>query len=360
MWTLLLACAAPDTDSAEAFDPALAADIQDALDAERRHIDAPGAALAVSLPGQPLGLFASGEADLEAALAVSPDMVFRVGSITKTFVSAALMQEVEAGRVDLDAALSTWLPEAPHADEVSLRQALTHRSGFPDYVETLTFLSELDRRWTPEELLALIADDALLFEPDTGYRYSNTNYVLAGLVLEQVTGQSYTDELHARFIDPLGLESTFLPSADAVTVTQALGYLGEGDDPEEVTEALDASGPWAAGEMVSDVSDLVAWAQALYGGELLGAAALAEVTTPYSEGVEAGAYGPGAYGLGCYIQEVEGFATVGHSGSTLGYEARMRYAETEDGPIVVVTLVNNFLSEADEIDIAVWEILAAR
>jgi len=339
----------PDTE----FDPELAAALQEALDLNRGAIHAPGATLAVRVPGQPDWATASGEADLDTPVAAAPEHRFRIGSITKSYVTAVVLQLVDEGQLELDAPLSAVLPDAPHADAVTLRQLLQHTAGYEDFVDDLDFLAVMDEPHTPDELLDFVRDLPLLFEPGTGYEYSNTHFVLAGMAIEQVTGTDYAVQVHQRLLAPLALTSTFLPSDDGVPPQMARGYLGDESSFTDVTEGIHGSNPWASGEMIADAHDLVRWGAALYGGEVLPAPLQEQMLT---EAVLPGGATTG-YGLGCYLEDQGGVPTAGHSGSTLGFQSRLRYHEGADGPIVTATLVNNFFAEADEIDAAVWDIL---
>lgn len=347
----LLACVGAPPD----FDPTLAEGLQTNLDRQRVLVGAPGATQAVLFDGH-LWTGASGLADIALERAVVPEDRFRVGSITKTFVAAAVLQLWEEGALDLDAPLAVVLPDAPWADQVTPRQLLAHTAGYPDYVSDPRFLAGLADPWDPWDLLALISDEELLYVPGEGYRYANTHYVLLGLAIEAVTGQPYHAVLRERFLDPLGLEDTFLPSGEGDPGGMARGYLGDVGAYDDVTDGMDPSAPWASGEMVSDVDDLLRWGEALYGGEVLSPASLREMTTE----VEVPGSGGTGYGLGCHIEEVLGAVTWGHSGSTQGYQSRLRVMTPPDGPpVVVATLVNNFLSEADQVDIGAWAVVLA-
>lgn len=343
MILLLLACQDPE------FDPTLGAAFQDALDKSTRLVDAPGASAAVYVPEKGLWLGVSGDANLDPVVPMSTDNLLRIGSITKTFVGTVILQLAEEGSLSLDDPLDIYLPEVPHAAEVTLRQLMNHTAGYADYVETLTFLGSLNQHRSPEQLIALIADEPLRFTPGTGFAYSNTHFVLLGMVIEQVTRSDYQTQVHDRLLDHNNLKHTLLPTVDSLTGTLAHGYVG--DPPLDVTDDIDPSGPWAAGEMLAPANELVMWAQALYGGGELDSASLAEMTTPTT--LPDGSLLD--YGLACYVQEVGGAVTWGHSGSTHGYQSRLRY-RPDDGAVVVV-LVNSYFSEADTIDASLWELL---
>ncbi|MCK6528197.1 beta-lactamase family protein [Myxococcota bacterium] len=346
-----------DDDSVPDFDPELAARLQEALDASRIEADAPAATLSVYVPGVGSWTGASGTADLAAGTPTDPHDRFRIGSITKTYVGAVLLQLVAEGSVDLDAILSDLLPEVPHSGLVTLRQVLQHTAGYPDYIYQGGMMSSMDEPRTPWELLDLVADDPLQFDPGTDYEYSNTHYVIGALAIEAVTGRGYDQEVRGRLLDPHGLPDTFVPSAEGLPDGMAHGYVGSGDTLADVTYDMDPSLAYGAGEMVADADDLVAWARALYGGQVLDVASLATMTSPavLADGSTVG------YGIACQIQWYDGALTYGHSGATYGYQSRLRWRPEEGGDAAVVAvLVDNFFAEADLVEDAAWAVILDR
>jgi len=350
---LLFACSGVESsDDVGDFDPAWIAEVQGTIDDTREDIMAPAAVVTVRLADGRMASWASGLADIETEEPVTVDHVFRFGSITKTFVAAAALELVDEGVLELDASLAAVLPGVPLAEQVSLRQTLGHTTGIPDYVSNLTFLADIDQDWPPESLLDLVDDEPLLFEPGTGHDYSNSNYVLIGMAIEAVTGQDYGEVLRERYLEPLNLDNTFIPTIETIDAPEARGYLGVGDEQSDVTDSLNPTGPWAAGEMAADLADVLSWAMALYGGDVLTEAQLDLMTTPVETSVS-----PERYGMGCQIDDFLNMTTVGHAGSTYGFQSRLRYVETDEGTIVVATMVNSTFSEADDIDEAVWALL---
>ena len=140
------------------------------------------------------------------------DMHFRNGAVAISYVATLLLQLVDEGTVSLDDKLSTWLPDFPSADQVTLGQLAQMTSGYPDYVQQPAFLQALVaepfRQWTPEDLLAEISGLPLIYPPGTNWNYSHTNYVLLGLALEKITGQPVDALLQEKVLDPLGLANT--------------------------------------------------------------------------------------------------------------------------------------------------------
>jgi D-alanyl-D-alanine carboxypeptidase len=247
---------------------------------------------------------------------VTPTTRFRVGSISKVFVAVMVLQLVDEGRVDLDELLATYLPDSAVGGDVPVRLLLRHRSGLADYAFDEEFVlatfERLDRVFTPDELLGYIADDPVA-TPDTEFVYANTNYVLLGQLIERVEGSDLDSVLRARITGPLGLASTSFAAGGVPAPDGVAGpwypdlYDGDPAAPYDST----ASGTWAAGALISSPGDLAAFLGALFNGDLLTTASLAEMIDP---GVD------GGYGLGIEILGVPSGRTMyGHRGEVLGF-----------------------------------------
>jgi D-alanyl-D-alanine carboxypeptidase len=266
---------------------------------------------------------------------MTPDTVFRIGSLSKPFVAAMVMQLVDEGAVDLDAPLSTYLPATLVGGEVHVRDLLRHRSGLPNYVDTDAFiadaLADRDRVFTDAELLAYIAD-LPVGEPDHEYLYSQTNYLLLGQLIATLDGTDLATALADRITGPLGLASTQLAVAGAEPIDGLAGGwypdVVDGDPAAPYDSIVSGAGP--GGAIVSTASDLHTFLAALFGGELISDGALAEMT----------ATEPDDYGLGLgYVELPSGAGLFGHDGEIFGYLAIMAI-EPSSGNTVVV-LVNN-------------------
>src|SRR4051794_15516000 len=203
------------------------------------------ALLAYGAPGVMVGVDAatggftvrSGYGDVGAKSPVPQNAQFRIGSNTKTFVAATLLQLVGENRLSLDDTVERWLPgvvtgSGNDGSKISVRQLLQHTSGLPDYVNEVPFLYDQQgfeqnrlRTLAPAQLVALAMERAPLFAPGTSWSYSNTNYVLAGMIIGRVTGRSWQQEVQARIVGPLGLHHTFTPGASPVIPgPHAVGY----------------------------------------------------------------------------------------------------------------------------------------
>lgn len=276
----------------------------------------------------------SGVGDLRERTPRGPKDRYRVGSVTKTFVATVLLQLQAEGKVRLDDTVGSWLPglvrgHGHDGDRITVRQLLNHTSGIFDYLDDPTFRRRyftpefLAHRYDtrpPEHWVRLAMDHEPRFWPGAGWSYSNTNYLLAGLVIEKATGHAYGDEVRRRVIEPLGLRATSVPGT-RLTVAEPAGraYSKLSPDPKgptyDVTE-LNPSEAGAAGEMISSSADLNRFYSALLRGELLPARQLAEMKTT----VPAPHQGPGVrYGLGLVRAELSCGTTVwGHAGGIQG------------------------------------------
>ncbi|MBF2003219.1 MAG: serine hydrolase [Synechococcales cyanobacterium M58_A2018_015] len=287
-----------------------------------------GAAAAISTPaGRWLG--ASGIANLRTGFAVMPDDLFQIGSITKPFVSTVVLQLWQEGRLTLEDSLTRWLPSEviaslPNAEQITLRQLLNHTSGIPDYVPILLESGvNLFREWQPQELIELIGNQSTDFAPGTDWSYSNTNYILLGLIIEQVTGNSVAAEIRERILDPLGLENTFFAGAEAIPPTVS-GYWDVNNDGNlDDVSNLSLSWAGAAGALVSNTQDLIRFAEALFGGELLQPDTLAQMLD-FRDDIPSNAFS--GYGLGIARFKTTEGTFYGHTGLTLGFRSSLWYS----------------------------------
>lgn len=294
-----------------------------ALQAALDQIVATGATAALARVDSPSGSWrgSSGVVELGRPARPAAGGQYRVGSITKTFVATVILQLAGERRLRLDDTLEGWLPGAiPNGADITIRNLLQHTSGIFNYTEVLfasieEVLQARYRTFRPEELVALAAAQPPVFEPGTAWSYSNTNYVLLGLIIRKVTGRAYGKEVDRRILRPLGLRGTEVPGTD-VTIDgpHAHGYEPIEQDgaivPLDFTD-LNPSMAYSAGEIVSTTADLNRFYRALLGGRLLRRAQLAEMLTPFADA---------GYGLGIFQEQLPGGRTLwGHTGGIFGY-----------------------------------------
>ncbi|MEL6461377.1 MAG: serine hydrolase [Cyanobacteria bacterium J06621_15] len=328
------------------LEPELEQQLNDALDATRVE-EVPGAAVAIVSPfGSWFGT--SGVANVENDTPLQPDDRFPIGSITKTFVATTVLQLVEEGQLSLSDTLTTWLPESvtadiPNAEDITLEQLLQHTSGVADYIDVLfnqgatnpgIFLTDLQ----PEELVDFIDGVEPLFSPGESWQYSNTNFILAGLVVEAATGNNIADEIRTRIIEPLNLENTFFAEEEEIPGGYVSGYWDFNQDGtlDNITSA-NLSWAWATGAMVSNTVDLDTFARSLFKGELLEPETLEQMldTIPAIDNNNYSSYG---LGVGT-IESPNRFWYI-HRGLVLGYRSNMWYSPQDD--FTYIELINGF------------------
>jgi D-alanyl-D-alanine carboxypeptidase len=286
----------------------------------------------------------AGFANLRTRERLRADHAFRVGSVTKTFVAAVVLQLAAEGVLRLDDSVERWLPGVvPNGGAITLRQLLNHTSGIYDYTNDFellrTFVSNRLKVWAPSELVAMATRHQPLFAPGTSWAYSNTGYILLGLVVEHATGTTLAEQLRRRIFEPLALTRTSFPDVPTLARPFAHGYLRPGNGliatpggrPADIT-VYSPSWAWAAGALVSTAADLARFYGALLAGELLPAAQLGAMEATVPAGTE------GEYGLGLMTVPLSCGAAWGHGGLVFGYTA-LSFA-SRDGRHQAVVLVN--------------------
>ncbi|MEV5950189.1 serine hydrolase domain-containing protein [Streptomyces sp. NPDC051993] len=288
--------------------------------------------------------FSAGVGNLATGAKVPVDGQVRMGSNTKTFTAVVVLQLVGEGKVGLDASVDTYLPGLLRGDgidgrTITVRQLLQHTSGLPHYTDApaLSDFSTIQHRYfEPRELLDGALAQKARFAPGTRWEYSNTNYIVAGLLIQKVTGRPVGEEITKRVIDRIGLRHTYFPTPGDMTIHEAHpeGYNQEADGSLHDYTEMDPSMAWAAGAIVSTNTDLNSFFTALLGGRLLPAAQLAEMRTT----VPAELLGPGIrYGLGVQSKPLScGGLLWGHGGTIPGY--RSRGGVTDDGRAASITV----------------------
>lgn len=262
------------------FDPALAATLQTILDQTVADGKIPGAVLSVSLPGQERWTGSSGIADRKTSRAMQPLTNVRIASISKIFTAVVVLQLVEEGTIDLDAPMSTYLPElVPNGNAITVRNLLQHTTGLYDYLEDRNYAmraayGDPQRQPPPSELVAYATQFQPAFRVGApgAWDYSSTNFVILGLIVEQVTGNPLALEMRQRIFEPLGLSATFFQPDEPVPDTASRGY-SENIDRSAVAMRF----AFATANLVSTAADVRRFGEALVGGELLEPASMEEM-----------------------------------------------------------------------------------
>jgi len=324
--------------------------LQAELERVRRRLGIPGMSVTIVFEDGSAWTGVGGLADVAARTPVAADTAFAIASVSKTFTSALILQLVDEGRIRLGDSAASRLPALPLKLDrrITVAMLLDHTSGLADYFLNPKIDGPLQRRpsvaWTAADALAYVRKP--LSPPGKAWHYSNTNYLLLGLIAEQVTGKPYAELIRSRLLDPTGLGATWVQVGDAPRTTIAHGYrlpgtkitvkpvdLADGSGVAPFRSVVSAAG--AAGSIAATSGDLAAWGRALYTGRVLGPHGTAlllsgfTTTTSYLPGV--------AYGYGIQSLSIDGHASLGHSGRLLGFRSAVRHFPIDGITIAVLT-----------------------
>jgi D-alanyl-D-alanine carboxypeptidase len=285
--------------------------LQAAVDRARLAFGLTSVAVGVSADAQLGWSGASGPPREGSTEPLSGTTPFAIASVTKTFTAAIVLQLVDEGRVELDKEVNDYLPELTIARGVTVRQLLSHTSGIADLLAPMRtrLNAEPARIWQPAEVLALLGPST--FPPGTSWGYSNTNYVIAGLLVEKVTGNPFAEELERRITGPLKLRGTGAPVKGVLP---------------ELLGASWSSAFWTSAMLDSNAANLVRWGDALYGGAILSSESLEQMLD----------FNEHRYGLGAEQYRFGGLAGYGHSGLLRGFTTLLVHLPDEHLTVALV------------------------
>ncbi len=324
--------------------------LQATLDRLRAKLAIPGVSATILLPDGTTWTGVSGLADVASRSTVAPDTAFAFASVSKTFTSALIIELIGEGRLRLTDSAATLLPPLRFALDrrITVAMLLNHTSGLADYFLNPKIDRPLQVRptaaWTADRTLGYVGKR--LSAPGAAWHYSNTNYLLLGLIAERATGQSLADAIRTRLLEPAGLAATWYQAGEAAISTLAHGYrfattkltakpidLDDGSGIAPFRSVVTAAG--GAGSMAGTSADLARWGRALYSGKVLGPQGTAMLLSGFSKTTN---YLPGvAYGYGVQAVTIEGHPSLGHSGRLLGFRSAVRHFPIDGLTIAVLT-----------------------
>lgn len=319
----------------EAPQPALVSQLDGIVASVMEKARYPGAAVLVSRRGEVIYRKGFGFADLENRIPVTPDTVFPIGSVSKSFTGLAIMQLVEQGKVSLDAPVGQYLADyRGPARSVALRHLLNHTAGIPNYTALEEFPPDPQLHQTHEQVMGYFAERPLLFAPGTRMAYSNSNTYLLGMVVEKVTGRALADYLRANVFGPFRMSHTHFADYRPIIEHRSRGYDLEGDQYLNAQQ-YDVDYPFAAGAILSTVDDLLRYQQGVFEGDRVSAQTRERLLTLDTLGDGTRTY----YALGCLIvRQFEGHRKISHSGVISGFSSH--YAYYPDDQVTIVLLTN--------------------
>lgn len=332
-------------------------EIQHLIDNDRLKYHIPGIEISIHCAEESfIHDFASGTTTIDGNAPIQTNHLFQIGSETKSFIATIILQLEGEGLLSIEDSLSNYLENLPPSwQNITIEQLLNHQSGIFNYTDVLEVMVrenkfDLSKTWTSNELVQLVVDKALYFPPGSGWHYSNTNYVLAGQIIEKITQRSIAEELQSRLFTPLQLNNTYyLPSiyTDNMLQRMAHGYSERGLFPDEPRDITSTNNSWAnaAGAIVATSHDTAQWFRHLMNGSLLAPQQMTELMSVVDATL------PNTtqkidYGLGV-IHDKKTFQEEAwwHSGGTLGYSALMIWLKDSD--IVITANISHINATRD-------------
>jgi CubicO group peptidase (beta-lactamase class C family) len=273
-----------------------------------------------------------GYANLEWDTPFTEDAKFRLGSLTKQFTAASILLLQERGKLKTSDLVSLYLHDSPAAwSKITLRNLLTHTSGIPNFTDVPDYGSKIALLpTTPDKEYLSFHDKPLDFQPGEKFSYSNSNYILLGMILEKVSGMKYSEFLQQNLFGPLHMTNTGMDSNARILHHRVYGY-SRGDGGIVNADYADMTVPFAAGALYSTTHDLAAWNSALYGGKVLKPESLIEMTTPFKSN----------YAYGLMVRTVGGQQEIEHGGGIEGFNTFLSYDSAEKLSVVVLSNLNS-------------------
>ena len=315
--------------------------LDDFIQAEmaRRHI--PGLSVAVVRDGRVVRAKGYGVANAELSVPATENTVYQLASVTKQFTATAVLMLVEEGKIGLDDKVHKYLTTLPTAwSAVTVRQLLNHTSGIKSYTSVPDFSKTAREDYTKDEIIKLVADAPPDFAPGEKWSYNNTGYFLLGMLIEKVSGKEYGAFLNERIFQPLGMTSTRVNDKSEIIRNRASGYTRRNGALRN-GEYVSPTQPYAAGALVSTVTDLAKWDAALYTEKLLKRATLDQMWTPtkLNDGEAEG------YGFGWSVDSYRTRKRISHGGGIPGFDTNI--SRFVDDKLTVIVLANSDNASAD-------------
>ncbi|MEJ2881033.1 serine hydrolase [Pedobacter sp. GR22-6] len=303
--------------------------------------DGPGGTVLVAKAGRVIYQRDFGFANLEHQVPMSQDHVFRLGSVTKQFTAVCILKLAEEGKLSLEDELTKFIPDYPaQGKKITIANLLSHTSGIKNYTGVPAFSEALKRKdLRPEEIIALFKGEGLDFDPGSDQRYSNSNYILLGYIIEKLSGKSYGDYVQEHIFKPLDMTHSCYDMGTEVITGRVSGYRKRGDRYENA-EFLSMTLPYAAGSLMSTTGDLLKWYQWLSAGKIISAASLEKAFSSWilANGKDSG------YGFGWWIGNIQGNRAVMHNGVINGFFTDVIYLPAQQ---ILVCVLSNYENVGD-------------
>jgi CubicO group peptidase (beta-lactamase class C family) len=303
----------------------------------------PSASVAVVKGGKIVYTHAYGKAHLDPVKMATPEMRYSIGSVSKQFAAAAILILQEQGKLSLNDAVGKYVPGLTRGDEVTIRQILSHTAGYQDYWPEDYLMTPMMKPETSQQILDTWAKKPLDFEPGTKWQYSNTNFVIAGLIVEKVSGQKLMEFLGEHIFHPLGMRSVWDSDEEKLTSTDATPYVRAALGPLRLAPKEGRGWMFAAGELAMTAHDLALWDASLIAQSVLKKESYAQMFTEVKLKDGSGTH----YGLGVEVTEHDGHRSIEHSGEVTGFVSDNEVL-VDDG-VAVAVLTNHMAGGAGTI-----------
>lgn len=316
---LVLASVAASAQAVDTIDPALRTDIDRIAAQVLAQTGVPSASLAIVQHGKLVYAQAYGSARLAGdgapAVAATPEMRYSIGSISKQFTAAAILLLQEEGKLSLDDSVGKYVPSLTRGDEVTIRQVLSHTSGYQDYWPEDYVMTPMQQPVSAQQILDTWGKKPLDFEPGTQWQYSNTNYVIAGVIAEKVAGRPLFDFITERIFRPLGMRSVWNSDETKLTKADPTAYYRHALGPLRPSPNEGRGWMFAAGELAMTLHDLALWDESLIAQSVLKPESYTEMFTEVKLRNGTGTH----YGLGVDVLQRNGQLAIEHSGEVGGF-----------------------------------------
>jgi len=329
--------------SVDTMDPALRARVDRIASQVLEQRGIPSASIAVVRGGKVIYTQAYGLAHLNPDVKATPEMRYSIGSVSKQFTAAAILILQEQGKLSLDDAVGKYVPVLTRGNEVTIRQILSHTSGYQDYWPEDYLMTPMMKPETAQQILDTWAKKPLDFEPGTKWQYSNTNFVIAGEIVEKVSGQKLMDFLGEHIFHPLGMKSVWDSDEIKLTAPDATPYVRAALGPLRLAPKEGRGWMFAAGELAMTPHDLALWDESLIARTVLKPESYKQMFTEVKLKDGKGTH----YGLGVKVTERDGHRSIEHSGEVTGFVSDNEVL-VDDG-VAVVVLTNHMAGGAGEI-----------
>lgn len=309
----------------------LTSDIDNLL-TEKFKANETGAVFLVSKDGIPIYRKAFGQSNLELEVAMKPENVFQIGSMTKQFTAVSMLILAEQGKLDIDDNVNKYLPDYPNGKNITLHHLLTHTSGIKDYTKMKAIMGIAKKDHSPKELVDFFKNEPANSSPGEVFKYNNSGYALLGYIIEVVSGNTYEDFVETHIFAAAGMKDSRYANDREIIKNRAYGYHNRGQFSNRIMVSLTL--PYASGALMSTVDDMLKWQQALNQNSLVKPSTIKKAFTQHSlkNGKQL------TYGYGWHLKDLAGVPIREHGGSVFGFKSMGVYIPSQD--VYVVGLTN--------------------